>query len=92
MSEIQIRAVSTWILQRFQWLRQDRGLIWDAIADQLDAGKAADGEHLDLGLLHRWIAERTTAGEGGCAASSPADMEGGHLSCRLGVVRFEQGK
>jgi hypothetical protein len=36
---------------------QDRGLIGDPIADQLDAGKAAHGGHLDQGLFHGRIAE-----------------------------------
>lgn len=37
---------------------QDRGLIWDPVADQLDAGRAAHGEHLDQCPFHRRIAER----------------------------------
>jgi hypothetical protein len=37
---------------------QDRGLSRDPVADQLDAGKATHGEHLDQGLFHRRIAER----------------------------------
>jgi len=37
--------------------RQDRGLIGDALADQVDAGKAPHGGHLDQGILHRWVAE-----------------------------------
>ena len=37
---------------------QDRGLIRNPIADQIDAGKPAHGWHLDQGLFHRWIAER----------------------------------
>ena len=37
---------------------QDRGLIRDPITDQLDAGKAAHGGHLDQGLFHGWVAER----------------------------------
>ena len=37
---------------------QDRGLIRDPVADQLDAGKAAHGGHLDQGLFHGWVAER----------------------------------
>jgi len=31
---------------------QDRRLIGDPVADQLDAGKVAHGGHLDQGLLH----------------------------------------
>ena len=38
-------------------LGQDRGLIRDPIADQLDAGKAAHGGHLDQCLFHGRIAE-----------------------------------
>ena len=37
---------------------QDRGLVRDPVADQIDAGKAAHGGHLGQGLFHRWIAER----------------------------------
>ena len=37
---------------------QDRGLIRNPIADQIDAGKPAHGWHLDQGLFHRWIAEQ----------------------------------
>jgi len=37
---------------------EDRGLIRDPIADQLDARKAAHGGHLDQGLFHRRIAQR----------------------------------
>ena len=37
---------------------QDRGFIRDPATDQLDAGKAAHGGHLDQGLLHGLIAER----------------------------------
>ena len=37
---------------------QDRGLIGDPIADQLDAGKGAHVGHLDQGLLHGWVAQR----------------------------------
>ena len=36
---------------------EDRGLIRDPIADQLDAGKATHGGYLDQGLLHRRIAQ-----------------------------------
>ena len=36
---------------------EDRGLIRDPITDQLDAGKAAHGGHLDQGLLHGWVTE-----------------------------------
>ena len=37
---------------------QDRRLIRDPVADQIDAGKAAHGGHLDQGLFHRRVAER----------------------------------
>ena len=37
---------------------QDRRLIRDPVADQLDAGKAAHGGHLDQGLFHSRIAQR----------------------------------
>jgi len=37
--------------------RENRGLIRDSVADQLDARKAAHGGHLDQGFFHRWIAE-----------------------------------
>jgi hypothetical protein len=37
---------------------EDRGLIGDPVADQLDTGKAAHGGHLDQGLFHRRIAQR----------------------------------
>jgi hypothetical protein len=37
---------------------QDRRFIWNPVADQLDAGKAAHGGHLDQGLFHGWVAER----------------------------------
>ncbi len=37
---------------------EDRGLIMDPIADQLDAGKAPHGGHFDQGLLHRRVAQR----------------------------------
>ena len=37
---------------------QDRGLIRDPVTDQLNAGKAAHGGHLDQGLFHRGVAER----------------------------------
>ena len=36
---------------------EDRGLIRDPVADQLDAGKAAYGKHLDQGFFHRRIAQ-----------------------------------
>ncbi len=36
---------------------QDRGLVLDSVTDQIDAGKAAHGGHLDQGILHRWITE-----------------------------------
>jgi hypothetical protein len=36
---------------------QDRRLIRDPVADQLDAGKAAHGGHLDQGLFHGRVAE-----------------------------------
>ena len=36
---------------------EDRGFIQDTVADQLDAGKAVHGGHLDQGLSHRRIAE-----------------------------------
>ena len=37
---------------------EDRGLVRDLIADQLNAGKAAHGGHLNQGLFHGRIAER----------------------------------
>jgi hypothetical protein len=37
---------------------EDHGLIGDPIANQLDAGKAAHGGHLDQGFLHYRVAER----------------------------------
>ena len=38
---------------------QDRGLIGDSIAIQLNAGKVLQVEQLDQGLLHRQVVERT---------------------------------
>jgi hypothetical protein len=37
---------------------QDRGLIGDPVADQLDAGKAAERGHLNQSLFHGRVAER----------------------------------
>ena len=37
---------------------QDRRLIRNPITDQIDAGKAEHGGHLDQGLYHRRVAER----------------------------------
>lgn len=37
---------------------EDRGLIRDPVADQLDAGKAAHSGHLNKGLFHRRLAQR----------------------------------
>ena len=37
---------------------QDRRLIRDLVTDQLDAGQAAHGGHLDQGLFHGRVAER----------------------------------
>jgi hypothetical protein len=34
---------------------QDRGLIGNPVADQIDAGYAAHGEYLDQGLFHGGI-------------------------------------
>jgi len=38
--------------------RENRGLVRDSIADQLDASKAAHGGNLNQSLLHGWVAER----------------------------------
>ena len=73
-------------------LGQDRGLIRDAIADQLDAGKAAHGGHLDQGLFHRWIAERIPLLQQVDAQHRRQRIwRAATFLARLGVVRFDQG-
>jgi len=37
---------------------EDRGLIRDPVADQLDASKAAHSGHLDQGIFHGRVAQR----------------------------------
>ena len=36
---------------------QDRGLIWDSVADQVDPSETAHGGYLDQRFFHAWIAE-----------------------------------
>jgi hypothetical protein len=70
---------------------QDRCLIGDPVADQLDAGKAAHGGHLDQGLLHGRVAERIpllqemNPQHGGQGIGRTASLLAG-----LGVVGFDQ--
>lgn len=70
----------------------DRRLSVDSIADQLDAGNAAHGGHLDQGLHHCRIAQgNTTAAASECGASSPRGgrRAAAFLVC-FGVVGLEQ--
>ena len=70
---------------------QDRRLIGDPIADQLDASKAAHGGHLDQRIFHRWITEavpllqQVNPQHGGQRIRRPAAFLAG-----LGVVGFDQ--
>ena len=71
---------------------QDRGLIGDPITDQLDAGKAEHGGHLDQGLLHGRITQRipllqqVDAQHGVQRIGRPAALLAG-----LGAVGLNQG-
>jgi hypothetical protein len=38
--------------------RQNRGLVRDPVADQLNAGNVSHGGDLNQDLFHRWVAER----------------------------------
>ena len=70
---------------------QDRGLIWDPVTDQLDAGKTPHGGDLDQGLFHRRVAERVPVLQkmdpqhGGQRIGRPASF-----FARLGVVGLDQ--
>ena len=70
---------------------QDCGLIRDPVTDQLDAGKAAHGGHLDQGLFHGRVTQRVPllqemdAQHGGQRIRRPAALLAG-----FGVVGLNQ--
>jgi len=50
------------LLTKFIFLKQvtedqDRGRIWDSVADQVDPSETAHGGYIDQRLFHTWIAE-----------------------------------
>lgn len=47
-----------WLQSQTQKPHQDRGFIWDPVADQIDSGGCAHGGDLDQGLFHRQITRR----------------------------------
>jgi hypothetical protein len=70
---------------------QDRGLIWDPVAEHVDARKPPHRRHLDQRILRRWIAQRVPLlhqvdpQHGGQRIRRAAAFAAG-----LGIVRLDQ--
>jgi hypothetical protein len=71
--------------------RADRGLVRNGVAPEIDTGEAPHGFHVIEGFFHTPVAEaRTTSGESGSGAFSPALWEDAPFPLSARRVREER--